>query len=104
VAFVDGTSSALTNAIRMGKITVNCAKTAGQASGNDLIWYCDQLKRQPDSNGSTITIVLPMNGKNVTYTLVASTLVTCPPLIIAGNDIPDYSVVFSFADYSVAYD
>lgn len=101
IALVDGGTAALTNAIRMGKLTVTCMRVGTIANG-DLLAYVDQLKQIADSIGSTITVSYQLNGLTRTFSFLFATLVSAPPLLIAGNDLPDYSVIFSFADYSVS--
>ena len=101
IALVDGGTAALTNAIRMGKLTVTAMRVGTIANG-DLLAYADSLKQIADSIGSTITVSYQLNGLTRTFSFLFSTLVSAPPLIIAGNDLPDYSVIFSYADYSVS--
>lgn len=105
VAFIDGSTFALTNTITMGKVTVNTSRTnAGVKEGN-LIAFCDQLKTVQDSTGCSIVCTLSVGSGTTSvttkYSFDAATLVTAPPLIIAGNDLPDYPCVFSFGSYTV---
>ncbi len=100
VPFIDGSTGALVNAVTAGQITFRCARVGTTVQSGDLPLMAAYIQKIGDQLGSTITISYTMNGILETWTFYGCTLVSVPPLILAGNDIPIYDVVFSYDDYS----
>jgi len=118
VALVGGGSVAITNLLRIGKLTLTGLRTQGDAvksaavTSGDLILCAQKMQgslqgadkitsqfTDGDSTGGTLKISYSGQGGTQTYTFLAVTLVSVPALKIAGNDVPTYPVVFGYADY-----
>lgn len=111
VALANGNTVTVTNTNNSGSLTFNVTDTdidtttkasdgspEGGSGTQSLIGYAMALKRAGDSRGGIITITNKVNGADVTRTFYSCTLRSCPPLILAGNDVPDYQVVFNYGD------
>jgi hypothetical protein len=102
VALVDGGTIALTNKIKAGQITINAAHMSNLYQDGDLPLICTMLQGAADSLGALLTISYGFNGMTCTVTFYSVIFVSCPPLILAGNDVPTYPCVFSYATYTTA--
>jgi hypothetical protein len=107
VPLVDGGTVQLTNPIRAGRLTINAIRTVSAASAvtaasGDIIVIANALQADgmADSVGGTIKFTYGFNGAQESITFNAVTLVSCPPLTLAGNDLPVYPVVFNYGSYT----
>lgn len=99
VPLLNGDSITITNNNKSGKITFSCCKLTNDALKGDITAIAQELLKFGDNTGATIRISFGMNGATYAMTFIACTLCTAPPLKLAGNDVPDYSIEFNYADY-----
>jgi len=99
VPLVDGGTIALTNAIRAGQLTINAAHISQNYLDGDLPLICSMLQSYADSVGGQLRISYGFNGGQASLTFIKVVMVSCPPIILAGNDVPTYPCVLSYADY-----
>lgn len=95
IALANGNTITITNNNGAGTLTFNVTRTA---TAGDMVSIANALKAAGDSVGGTIRITQSINGKTDGITFKGCTVKTCPPLIIQGNDAPDYQVVWNYAD------
>lgn len=99
VPLIGGNSVTITNNNRSGKITFSCIKHTDDPMKGDITAIANELLKIGDNSGGTLRCSFGMNGKNFSRTFLAVCLCTAPPLKIAGNDLPDYGIEFTYADY-----
>lgn len=99
VALVGGGTVAITNNVRAGTTTLNAVRTSSDMMKGDAVLIATYLQGMADSVGSLLTFGWGFGGAIETLELYGVTFVSCPPLILAGNDLPDYPIVFSYADF-----
>jgi len=92
-------TAAITNNAQYGEITLNVVRV-GTTVSTDLIKYALAMQLVPDSSGATIVITYNINKQVETWTFVACTLGKVPPMKLAGNDIPEYSVTFKYGSFT----
>ncbi len=109
VPLVDGGTVTLTNSMRAGRVTINALRVTNSITDpttGDLPLIAMTLQGLSDNVGGTLVFSYPvtLNGTDVTQTITFHyvTVVTVPPLIMAGNDIIVYPVVLNYAYYDVA--
>ena len=51
-------------------------------------------------DGGTLEISWRMNGKDHKMIFSGVCVQRCPPLNMAGNDVPDYPISFTYSNYS----
>ena len=104
VPLIDGNTIALVNNATFGVATLNLSRVSSSTavSAADVVLSCLTIQKSGISTGSTITIEYKMNGKTETWTFSDCTIMKCPPLKLAGDDVPTYTVTFSYGDYSVS--
>ena len=95
VALTNGGSIIITNNNNSGTITFNVAKT-GQSG--DMTVVSNFLRTVGDSVGGAIRITQELNGKTDGYTFAPCVVQQAPPLLIAGNDAPDYQCVWAYGN------
>lgn len=95
VALTNGGSIIITNNNNSGTITFNVTKT-GQSG--DMTTIANFLRTVGDSVGGIIRITQELNGKTDGYTFAPCTVQQAPPLIINGNDVAAYQVVWAFGN------
>ena len=100
IALVNGDTVSLTNAIKAGRLTLNALRVGDSVESGDMIWIATLLQGAADAVGGTITISFGFNGAQETITFYAVTLASCPPIILAGNDLPPYPVVWNYGRYT----
>lgn len=100
VALVGGGTAALTNAVKSGDLTVNCVRISDNMLEGDLPLIASTLQGLGDSQGGVIRATYGFNGGTEGITFLFCTVKSCPPLKLAGNDLPDYPIVFSYADFT----
>ena len=102
VALVNGDNIALTNALKFGTITFNCLHVSEDVdlTNGDLLTIAELLQGAVDNIGGIINISYGFKGTTVGVTFYDVRLVSCPPILMAGNDIPAYPVVFSYGTFT----
>jgi hypothetical protein len=97
IALANGNTVTITNNNGAGALTFNVTRTG---TSQDMITIANTIRNAGDSVGGTISITQEINGTVETTTFYGCTVANCPPLIIAGNDAPDYSVKWNYGSYS----
>lgn len=104
IPLVDGGTVSLTNPIRAGKLTINALRiqNALNPASGDMILIASSLLEAgvADSQGGTISFSFGFNGVQEKITFNTVTLVSCPPITLAGNDLPVYPVVWNYASFT----
>ncbi len=98
-ALVGGSTIALTNNILAGEITYRCVRISDVITDGDIVLIASTLQALADSVGGTISITYGLNGNTERFTLLGCVVKSCPPLLLAGNDLPEYTVVFSYSSW-----
>ncbi len=99
VPLINGGSISITNSNRSGTITITALKVSGDAAKGDITEIATKLVALADSQGGTVRVSYGLNGATYATTFFYVTAKTAPPLKIAGDDAPDYSVEFNYGDY-----
>jgi hypothetical protein len=99
VALVNGDTVTLTNAIKAGRLTINALRIGHSMDDGDMPLIATYLQGLADSTGGTISISFGFNGAQELITFHQVTLVSCPPIILAGNDLPPYPVVWNYGSF-----
>lgn len=100
VPLLDGSTITITNTNRSGVITIHCCKQTGDLLQGDITEFANFLQSVGDAQGGTLRVSYSFNGKLYATTFMAVTVKTAPPLKIAGNDVPDYSIEFNYGEWS----
>lgn len=100
VPLIDGSTAALVNAVTAGVLTFRCLRVGATVQSGDLVMISSYIQKIGDQLGSTIVITYTFNGVLETWTFYACTLIRVPPLGLAGNDLFEYEISFSYDDYS----
>lgn len=95
VALTNGGSIIITNNNNSGTITFSVTKT-GQ--NGDMTTIANFLRTVGDSVGGVLRITQELNGATDGYTFAPCTVQQAPPLLISGNDAPDYQVVWAYGN------
>jgi hypothetical protein len=101
VPLLNGDSITITNTNRSGTITFSCCKLTGDVLKGDITAIASFLTSVGDSFGGTLRISFGLNGQTFSITFFALTVKTSPPLKVSGNDVPDYSIEFNYAEFQV---
>jgi hypothetical protein len=117
VPILGGGSVQLTNSNGSGQLTFSSIRTGslnadgmsvsgldkngyrvGTGGYYDIVSIADLLKKIPggDDVGGSFKIQMGFNGMIFSVKLLKCTLVRCEPLILAGNDVPNYQCVFNY--------
>lgn len=99
IALANGNTITITNNNGAGSLTFNVTTTKTKG---DMISIANFLKTVGDSIGGTIRITQEVNGITQGTNFISCTVKSCPPLVIQGNDAPDYQVVWNYGE--VVYD
>jgi len=99
IALVGGSTATLTNAVKAGTFTFNCVRISTDILQGDVVLIALTLQSLADSTGGLLRITYGLNGGTEAITYTQCTLKTVPPLKLAGNDLPDYPVVFNYGNY-----
>lgn len=94
-------TAALTTTVQMGEIALNVIRVNNQVSG-DLIRFCLAWQLVPDSTGANLNISYNLNGATEFWSFQACTLGKVPPLKLAGNDLPEYSITLKYGSFTVS--
>lgn len=105
IPLIDGSTSALINAVTAGILTFRCVRVGQALNSGDLPTIAQFLQKIGDTSGSQIQVQYSFatgGGAGVTeqWTFNLATLVRVPPILLAGNDIAEYEISFSYDDYS----
>ncbi len=99
IPLLNGGAATLTNTVRAGKLTFKAIELDGQISSGDLIAVGKTLQAIGDSIGGVLRITTQINGATVAVSFLFCTVDMVPPKILAGNDIPEYTVTFNYQTY-----
>jgi len=102
IPLVDGGTIAITNAVLAGILTINAlrvSKTMNIADG-DLPLIATTLQGLADSVGGTLTLSYGFLAATESITFHDVTVVSCPPIILAGNDVPVYPVMLGYSHFT----
>lgn len=99
IALVDQGTVAITNAMKMGQLTFNAVRVSQNYLDGDVILIGTMLQGMADNIGGLIRITYGFAGLTESITFFGVTLVSVPPLTLAGNDLPIYPVVFGYSDF-----
>lgn len=130
IPILGGGGVALTNNNRTGTLSLPCSKistpadsTNSQALGSiyspdsggigvlgggtyyDLVFIAQvqQAQKGGDSAGANIAFSFNMCDCTTTVQFDGCTVASVEPLVLAGNDAPNYNVVFNYLNWRVAY-
>lgn len=99
VPLINGDSITLTNICKAGTLSFNASRTAGSLNDGDCVSVFDYVRSQGDTGGA-LELSWLMNGA-VHHIIFSGVCVKrVPPLNLAGNDVPDYNVQLTYANYS----
>lgn len=101
IPILGGGSIQLTNNNLSGTLTFTCTRVSDQLAQGDIVTTAQAQVRTADSEGATIVISWPFNGAIFQVTFYKCTVKRVPPVKLAGNDAPDYSVQFNYGYYEV---
>lgn len=105
IPLLNGGSIQLTNGNKAGSITFTVIRMGSSIDTTtkvgDITAIADAQRAVAggDSIGATIIIKWEFNNKTYSIGFYNCTVVECPPLKIAGNDAPDYSVTFNYSHW-----
>jgi len=102
VPLLNGDTISITNTNRSGTITFNCTRASGTLANGDIVAVANKLQELGDNSGGTLIVSYGFNGAIFKVTFYSVTVRSAPPLLMAGNDVPDYSVRLNYGDYKVA--
>lgn len=97
IALANGNTITITNNNGAGSLTFSVTKTK---TAGDMVTIANKLKKAGDSVGGEIRITQEINGVTDGTTFYTCTVKTCPPLLVSGNDAPDYQVVWNYSNVS----
>jgi hypothetical protein len=103
VPLLSGDTISITNTNRSGSITFNCTRASGTLANGDIVAVANKLQELGDNSGGTLTVSYGFNGAVFKVTFFSVTVRSAPPLLMAGNDVPDYAVRFNYGDYKVEF-
>jgi len=101
IPILGGGSVQLTNNNLSGTLTFNCTRVSDAVMDGDIVTIAQAQIALADSTGATIVVSWPFNGKTFKITFLKCTVKRVPPVKLAGNDAPDYSVQFNYGTYTV---
>ena len=96
VPLVDGGVITLVNSQKAGRITINALHFSDDPLQGDITALGLALQDAALSVGGVIRFTSEFNGVVSAITFFNVTLARVPPIMIAGNDIPTYPVVFAY--------
>lgn len=101
IPILGGGSIQLTNTNLSGTITFNCTRVDSADNSGDIVNVAQQQQQLADSIGATITVTFGFNGAVFNIEFIKCTVKRCPPIKLAGNDAPDYSVQFNYGRWNL---
>ena len=99
IPLVNGDSITITNLCKAGILTFTASRTAAGLNGGDAVSVFDFVRSQGD-DGGTLEIAWRMNGKDHKIIFSGVCVQRCPPLTLAGNDVPEYPITLTYSNYS----
>ncbi len=99
VPLVNGDSITLTNICKAGTLSFNASRTAGKLEDGDCVSVFDYVRSQGDIGGK-LELTWMMNGSQHTMIFSGVCVKNVPPLMLAGNDVPDYNVQLTYSNYT----
>lgn len=99
IPLLNGGAATLTNTVKVGKFTFKAVEIDGQVASGDLIAIAKTLQAAGDSVGGVLRITTQVNGQTIAVSFLFCTLDMVPPKILAGNDVPEYTITFNYQDY-----
>ena len=99
VPLINGDSITLTNICKAGTLSFNASRTAGGLNDGDCVSIFDYVRSQGDTGGA-LELSWLMNGAIHHIIFSGVCVKRVPPLNLAGNDVPDYNVQLTYANYS----
>lgn len=99
VPLVNGDSITLVNICKAGTLAFNASRTASGIEGGDCVAVFDYVRSQGDIGGR-LEISWLMNGEQKKVIFSGICIKQCPPLMLAGNDVPDYNVQLTYSNYT----
>lgn len=99
IPMLNGDTMTLTNANKSGTLTFACTRTAAGITGGDIVAICDFIRTNGDNSGGTLTISWYLNSKQRAIVFDSVCVKRCPPLLLAGNDLPDYDTQLTYATF-----
>ena len=99
IPLVNGDSITITNLCKSGTLTFTASRTAAGLNGGDAVSVFDFVRSQGDDGGA-LEIAWRMNGKDHKIIFSGVCVQRCPPLALAGNDVPEYSITLTYSNYS----
>ena len=99
IPLVNGDSITITNLCKAGILTFTASRTAAGLNGGDAVSVFDFVRSQGD-DGGTLEISWRMNGKDHKIIFSGVCVQRCPPLAMAGNDVPEYPITLTYSNYS----
>lgn len=102
IALLNGDTLSITNSNTSGSLTFSCTRAQGTIAKGDTVRVATSLVAQGDAQGGIIKIAYIINGQTFYVEFNGCTVKRVPPMILAGNDLPDYSVVFNYGSYTVS--
>ena len=103
VPLLSGDTISITNTNRSGTLTFNCTRASGSIEKGDIVAVANKLQELGDNEGGTLTVSYGFNWAVFKVTFYSVTVRSAPPLLMAGNDVPDYSVKLNYGDYKVEF-
>lgn len=99
VPLVNGDSITLTNVCKAGTLSFNASRTAGGINDGDCVSVFDYVRSQGDVGGK-LELSWIMNGSEHKIVFTGVCVKNVPPLMLAGNDVPDYNVQLTYSNYT----
>ena len=103
VPLIDGSTAALINAVTAGTLTIRSLRVGSTIQSGDLVTIALYLQKFGDTTGSQIqfSYSFSTNGtpNSEAWYFISAIVQRVPPLLLQGNDIAEYDVVFSYDDY-----
>lgn len=96
---IGGGTIALTNNVKAGEMTLNCVPITGNIQDGDVIALASALQDLADSQGGILRATFGFNGGMQAINFLGCLLKSYPALLLAGNDVPVYPVMFSYGTY-----
>lgn len=101
VPLLNGDTISITNTNRSGTISFNCTRASGTIEKGDIVAIANKLQELGDNTGGTLIISFGFNGATFKVTFFSVTVRSAPPLLLSGNDVPDYSVKLNYGGYKI---
>jgi hypothetical protein len=120
IPLLGGGGVSLTNNNRSGTLTINSTRVSSPHTSGEtgsmanladsekaydivLLAQCQQAAAGGDSFGAEIQVIFDFAGKGTIITFDTCTVADVAPLALAGNDTPNYNVVFNYLNWSATF-